>query len=141
MGNDELLQTGKKLYLDEGKSCSEAVLLAVKKTGLVDIPDALIHSVSGLRAGMGGSGCVCGALMASALIAGYLYGEKDPAKAAQFSADLHDKFKGKFKSTCCRSLTRKFEFKSRERKEFCADLVENMLSELIESGIITPGNK
>jgi len=124
MDKTELIKIARKSYLDEGYSCSESVILALKNHG-IDIPDAILKSVSGLRTGIGGRGCICGALMASVLVAGYL-------DKADISADLHDKFKNQFKSTCCRVLTRKFNFKSRERKEFCAGFVEYMMDELCQ---------
>jgi len=119
---ENLIETARKLYIEGGHSCSESVILALKNHG-IDIPDAILKSVSGLRTGIGGRGCICGALMASVLVAGYL-------DKADISADLHDKFKNQFKSTCCRVLTRKYDFKSKERKVFCAGLVEFMICEL-----------
>ena len=124
----DLAGIARRLYLEEGYSCSESVLHALKKSAW-DIPEALLRSVSGLRTGIGGSGCVCGALMAVVLTVGYVYGA-DKAKANQLSAELHNKFRGQFKSACCRVLTRKYDFKSQARKEFCAGLVESMISEL-----------
>lgn len=70
--------------------------------------------------------------MSAILVVGYLHGGIDKKKTNQVSADLHDKFKDKFKSTCCRVLTRKFDFNGKERKEFCVGLVEFMLSELAD---------
>lgn len=133
MEKKDLAEIAKKLYLEEGYSCSESVLRALKKAGW-DIPDALIRAVIGLRAGIGGSGCVCGALLASVLAAGCFYGgtsgKEDEKRANQLAAELHNKFKAKYKSTCCRVLTRKYDFMGPERKAFCAGLVEFMISEL-----------
>ena len=127
MDKGTVINRAKNLYINAGKSCSESVLLALKEGG-IDIPDALLRSAAGLRAGIGGSGCVCGALMASVLAAGLLK-EKD---AQKISAALHDKFKGKYKSACCRVLTRKYDFQSQERKTFCAELVGFMTAELLK---------
>ena len=135
MEKENLIKNAKKLYLEDGYSCSESILHALREAG-VPVPDSLLRSVTGLRAGIGGAGCVCGTLMAVVLMLGYLYGRtnnhEDEKKANQLSAQLHDKFKEKFKSTCCRVLTRKYDFKSKERKEFCAGLVEFVISELID---------
>jgi len=133
MEKENLIKLARKFYLEEGYSCSESVLQAMRSAGF-EIPDAILRSVTGLRAGIGGSGCVCGTLMAAVLLVGNLYGrtsnKEDEAKANKFAANLHNQFKDKFKSTCCRVLTRKFDFKSQERKEFCAGLVEFIISEL-----------
>ncbi|MBI5400220.1 C_GCAxxG_C_C family protein [Candidatus Saganbacteria bacterium] len=130
MEKEAVANIARQLYLEEGYSCSTSLLLALKKAG-IDIPDSIILSVAGLRSGIGGAGCVCGALMASVLTVGYLYGKTDEKKASKLSANLHNKFKEQFKSTCCRVLTRKYsDFKSLERKEHCAGLVEFMILEL-----------
>lgn len=129
MEKEELLSKAKKLYLEEGFNCSESVLRALQVAGF-DVPEPFLHSAVGLRAGLGGSGCICGALMAAVMISGY-FSRGDRNKADQMAAQLHNKFRDKFKSVCCRVLTRKYDFKSRERKEFCAGLVEFMLSELL----------
>jgi C_GCAxxG_C_C family probable redox protein len=141
MEEKELIEAARKFYLEEGYSCSESVLRALRSAG-IEIPEAILRSVAGLRAGIGGSGCVCGALMAAVLLVGNFYGgtsnQEDTGKAHEFSANLHNQFKDKFKSTCCRVLTRKFDFKSQERKEFCAGLVADMVSELAR---ILPASK
>ena len=118
--------------MEKGYSCSESILYGLREAG-AEIPDALIDAVAGLRSGIGGSGCVCGALMGSVLALGYLAGKKEKGRVGSQSAELHNKFKEKFKSTCCRVLTRKFDFNSRERKEFCSGLVEFMAGELAKS--------
>ena len=143
MEKEAIAEIARKLYLEEGYSCSTSLLVALKKSG-IDIPDSLIQSVAGLRGGIGGAGCVCGALMASVLTVGYLYGKTDEKKASELAAELHNKFKEQFQSTCCRVLTRKYsDFsaeggsasggKSSERKEHCAGLVEFMILELIKT--------
>jgi C_GCAxxG_C_C family probable redox protein len=134
MEKQSIIETARKLYLEEGYSCSESVILSIRKAGL-DIPDAILRSVTGLRAGIGGSGCVCGVLMAAVLLVGYYYGrtsnKEDEKKANKLSAELHDIFKQQLKSTCCRVLARKYDFKSRERKEFCAGIIEFLIPEIL----------
>lgn len=124
MDTEKLIKTAKDLYVNKGFSCSESVLEALKLEGY-DAPQTLIDSISGLRAGMGGAGCVCGALIAGVMYSGYKLKDKDAS--ASKAREMHDKFKGKFKSTCCRVLTRKYDFKSPERKEFCSGLVEHII--------------
>ena len=134
MEQKNLIEVARKLYLEEGYSCCESILHALKSSGF-DVPEALIRSATGLRSGIGGSGCVCGVLMAAVLLVGYYYGrtnnKEDEKKANQLSAELHDLFKRSFNSACCRVLTRKYDFKSRERKEFCAGIIEFFIPELL----------
>jgi C_GCAxxG_C_C family probable redox protein len=86
------------LYM-QGQSCSQSVGLALKQAGL-SVSDDVLNAMSGLRGGIGGRGCVCGALMGPVLIAG----AKDPSKAHRVSAQMHNDFKDKFKTTCCKAL-------------------------------------
>lgn len=129
MEETDLKKAIRKLYIEEGYSCSEAVILYLKSKGK-EIPDALIHAVSGLRAGIGGCGCVCGSLIAAVMAVGFLDKGKNKDNIHKLSANLHNKFKDKLKSTCCRALTRKFDFKSKERKEYCLNLIEFIINEL-----------
>ncbi|OGC25043.1 hypothetical protein A2310_00030 [candidate division WOR-1 bacterium RIFOXYB2_FULL_37_13] len=133
MDKESIIKTAKDLYLEKGFSCSESILHALNDSG-IEIPAPLVSSVSGLRAGIGGSGCICGALMAAVLASGYLYGQSEESRKnpGKLAASLHDKFKAKFKTTCCRALTGKYNFNSRERKEACASFIEFMISELAD---------
>ena len=131
----ELNELAKKFYL-EGYSCSESILHALKEAKVIDVPDEVLKAISGFRQGIGRRGCLCGVIAASTIAVGLLYGriskEKSDEVALKKAALIHDKFKEKFNSTCCRVLTRKWkdDFSSKERKEFCTSLVQWMVSEL-----------
>lgn len=129
MEETDLKKAIRKLYIEDGYSCSEAVILYLRSKG-IEIPDAVLHSVGGLRAGIGGRGCVCGSLIAAVMVIGYLDSGKNKEHIHKMSAEMHDKFKSQFKSTCCRVLTRKYDFKSQERKEFCLGLIDFVISEM-----------
>jgi C_GCAxxG_C_C family probable redox protein len=68
--------------------------------------------VAGFSQGLGGSGCLCGALNGAVVAVGlFLAGCAGPErftdkKVRQLSAGLHDQFKLRFGSTCCRVLCR-----------------------------------
>lgn len=111
-----------------GANCAESVLyavpLALGDDALV-LPSAL---GTGWTAGVGGSGCMCGALAASVMLAGAQTGDAPGAPAARraLSVDaagrLHEAFKDEFGSTCCRVLRRGMEPASPECRKHCAEI-------------------
>ncbi len=105
--------------------CAEAVLMALNRgfrAGLAD--HHAVALASGLPVGVGGSGCMCGALSGAILAMGLLLGGEHPhrnrASVRRASAILHDRFKAAHGSTCCRVLTRKAEKAGRARLDRCA---------------------
>lgn len=71
-----------RAYADEafhsGYACSEAVIDTFRKTLELDIPDEAIAMSSGFPWGLGGGGCICGALAGATMCLGYLYGRTIP---------------------------------------------------------------
>ena len=67
-----------KAYADEafhsGYACSETVIDTFRKSLDLDIPDEAIAMSSGFPWGLGGGGCICGALAGATMCLGYLYG-------------------------------------------------------------------
>ncbi len=91
---------------------------------------------SGFPVGIGKSGCVCGAVsggvMALGMVYGREHGEAMQEKMFPMSADLHDHIKGIYKSTCCRVMTRNFEFASPERKAHCIKITGEVAAYIAE---------
>jgi len=104
--------------------CSEAVVKTIKDEFDLQLPDDVIAMASGFPVGIGGAGCTCGALTGGIMALGMLFGRKkagDPAvnKAMALAKELHDTFKARHKSTCCRVLTKGMELGSEEHMEQC----------------------
>ncbi len=91
-------------HYQQGKSCSESVLLAFRDAGN-PISQDVLNAVQGMRGGIGGGGCVCGAVLGGAMAAGVI----DPAESHRVAQELHQKFKERYKTTCCRSLRKSGE--------------------------------
>jgi C_GCAxxG_C_C family probable redox protein len=93
--------------------CSETVLKVICEHFETELPDAVVSLASAFPRGLGGAGCICGALVGGTMALGMFFGrsavrEEDKAKKAmELSRELHDAFKTKLKSTCCRVLTKK----------------------------------
>ncbi len=87
------------------------------------LPRKAVKLASGFPVGMGKAGCVCGALSGGIMALGLKYGRSTPGveTPGMFGAaqELHDRFRRKFKSTCCRVIIKKFEFGSPEHLEHC----------------------
>lgn len=90
--------------------CSGAALVALNQSlggGLAE--ELAIRLTSGLGDGMGGSGCLCGALNGGALALGLFLGtgclaSNGDQTVLQATCELHNRFKAMFGSTCCRTL-------------------------------------
>ena len=90
--------------------------------------DDAIAMSSGFPWGIGGGGCICGALAGGTMCIGYFFGRKTPGdpkinKCFELTKELHDFFRETCGGTCCRILTKGKEKNSPERKEQCTKFV------------------
>lgn len=107
------------IYSARGYCCAEAVLVALNGAFRGELsPEMAARLGSGFCHGMGGAGCVCGAL-AGAEIALSLFlgprqagGMEKKAFQKQVAWAMHDRFRDRFAATCCRVL-----LKRRKEKE------------------------
>lgn len=101
-------EKGEQLFMS-GLNCAQAVLMAYEDEVGLDA-DALLGIGASLGGGMGRLREVCGTVSAVFVIAGLLYGPRDPsdrqAKAAHYKLiqELAAKFKEKNGSIICREL-------------------------------------
>ncbi len=133
---DEVRHTAEG-YFERGEFfCSEAVVKTIND--MLDKPydENVTKLASGFPVGIGKSGCVCGAVsggvMALGMVYGREHGEAMQEKMFPMSADLHDHIKGIYKSTCCRVMTRNFEFASPERKAHCVKITGEVAAYIAE---------
>ena len=101
-------------------NCGESVIAALWDAFRPDFPRELaVAAGAGMGRGIGGSGCVCGALNGGVAFVGLMTADKGRAKP--LVSELHDAFRdgtGKH-VTCCRALTRGMEWGSPERRAQC----------------------
>ncbi|MFI3210373.1 MAG: C-GCAxxG-C-C family (seleno)protein [Peptostreptococcaceae bacterium] len=108
----EKIRTDAEDYYKRGDFyCSEAIVKVIKDTLDLDISDEIISMASGFPVGIGGAGCTCGAVSGGVMMIGLLFGRTNPkdskvAKAMELSKELHQVFKTKNKTLCCKALTR-----------------------------------
>ena len=92
---------------------------------------------SGFPWGLGGGGCICGALAGGTMCIGYFFGRRKPGdpkiqRCFELTNELHDYFKEACGGTCCRVLTRGMEKDAPERKEQCTKFVADTVKKTAE---------
>jgi C_GCAxxG_C_C family probable redox protein len=108
--------------------CAPAVLTALNRGLGGGLDQATLHNLTaGLVNGLGGAGCLCGAVGGGCLALGlFLGGGKPGGRAARRVAaagrELHDAFKSARGSTCCRVLTKKVKHDRKAHLAQCAEL-------------------
>jgi len=113
------------LYHIRGLCCSEAIILALSRGFGGEMPDGLAISVgAGLCGGMGGGECVCGALSGAEVALGVYLAPNRPGglskrKMRDTARILHDSFKNKYGSTCCKDLTQEFVGNNKAKLKSC----------------------
>lgn len=109
-------------YFKNGYSCSESIIKAAADEGLCD--NSLISAATSFSGGMS-SGCLCGAVAASQIIAGFHFGRNNSfgneVSAREKAAFIVEEFKNRNKLTCCRVLSAGLT--GVERKERCSKYV------------------
>ena len=83
--NMEKLEQDAADIFHQGFACSESVIYAIRKHFGIDLSDDAIAMSSGFPWGLGGGGCICGALAGGTMCIGYFFGRshtrgsEDPA--------------------------------------------------------------
>lgn len=117
-----------------GCSCSESIVRAAGEKSLtsasLDI-EALVKAVMPFSGGIGGSGCLCGAVAGSQTVIGLNSEKADKAAITKVAKTFMEEFKARRKATCCRVLSSGYEFNSPERRQNCAKIVRDA-AEILE---------
>ena len=123
-------------YRNKDFLCSEAIFRTVNDYLDRPLPVESVRVVSGLPIGIGGSGCVCGALSGGVIALGLALGRSNPGEdneeVLSASKELHDWFKSSFRSTCCRVLVKDYDFDSQERVDHCIYLTEQVCEKVLK---------
>jgi len=117
------------LFITKQLMCSEAVLTVLNRSLSGGLGPGLdIQLASGLSEGIGGSGCSCGALTGGILSLGLFLGREKPGfmnnkTIMNASKELHDNFRNRFNSTCCRVLSKNVKHGSKDHYKNGAEIV------------------
>lgn len=134
INTEKVRETAEDYYRNGDFYCSEAVIKTIVDEFKLDISEKAIAMASGFPVGIGGSGCTCGAISGGVMALGLVFGRtkaKDPRvdTAMKLSAELHNKFKDKHKSACCRVLTKNLESGSSEHMQQCISFTGEVAEE------------
>ncbi|HWR42601.1 C-GCAxxG-C-C family (seleno)protein [Sporomusa sp.] len=104
--------------------CSEAIVKTIRDAFSPNTPDIVIAAASGFPVGLGGSGCICGAVVGGTMALGLVFGRTEAKcekvnTAMRLSKELHDLFSERHKCLCCRVHTRDMELGSPTHMEQC----------------------
>ena len=118
------------LYSTRQLLCAEAILASFNEVfgGGLSQQQAVGLS-AGFGAGMGESGCLCGALGGGSLALGLILPDCNAGgmrrKLRGATHELHRRFKGEFGSACCKVLTRKVKQGSRAHFSQCSGITQS----------------
>lgn len=125
-----------------GLYCSEAILQVYNKHLKLGLNEAAIKMSTAFGAGLGASKCTCGSLTGAVLVLSALKGRTSPEESVDeifaLTSELHNRFKEKYKSTCCRVLTKDQVWGEPSHHQYCEQFVygaAEILNELIENKI------
>jgi C_GCAxxG_C_C family probable redox protein len=125
----ELIKTkSRNLFLTRQFQCAQAVLCSLNegfRGGLRR--DVAARLVSGLAEGLGGSGCLCGALSGGVLALGLFMGKDgrsllNASRSSPPTALLHREFTERFGSACCKVLSKRVKHDAKAHFDQCAEL-------------------
>jgi C_GCAxxG_C_C family probable redox protein len=119
-----------------GFYCSEAILHVFNEELNLGLNDAAIKMSTGFGAGLGASKCCCGSLTGAVLVLSAVKGrtstEKDVDEVFILTQELHDKFKQRFRATCCRILTQSVKWGQPEHHKNCEKFVGGAVEILVD---------
>lgn len=125
-------------YFKEGYNCAEAVFLTFRDYYGKDIDPDMVKLFTGFGAGVGESGCMCGALVGSIAAINMIKGRTsnhDNQKridAYKMAGEFHNRFEEKFGATCCRVLKNGLKYGTKECLTNCLKITGNTSKMLIE---------
>lgn len=133
----ETLQRDAVEIFNSGFACSESVVYAIRRHFNLNLSDDAIAMSSGFPWGLGGGGCICGALAGGVMMLGCFFGRTEPgdpsiSKCFEVCRELHDFFCKTCGASCCRVLTKDMEKNYPERKAQCTQFVSDTVRKTAE---------
>lgn len=121
----------------KGFTCAEAVMYTTNKFLNLGLDEKSFAMCSGFPWGLGGGGCICGALAGASMIISSIYGRQSFEQTRSdecfpINKELHDEFKKANGGTCCRVLMKGLDRDDPQRKANCSEYVKNTLKIVVE---------
>ena len=98
---DQCRQEAESLYRSGTHHCAEAVMEAIRRHFAPEVPESVVHTVSGFGGGSG-TGCICGAVSGGTVAIGLVV--QDKKVTAHLTRELHGWFKEVYGVTCCTTI-------------------------------------
>lgn len=129
-------ENAERYYRNGDFYCSEAIVKAVRDAYELDYNDDVIKLASGFPIGVGGSGCMCGAIAGGVMAIGMIFGRSkakggEVERTMRLSKELHDFFLKKRKKTCCRVLTKGMTLGSPDHMDQCIAITGEVAAEAV----------
>lgn len=148
MDDTQLIEEAKKRaggYFKAGYNCAEATLKTMNELMNLGLAPGMEKMATAFGGGLGQAGCICGALvganMAIGLVKGRTSSAEDRMPAYDAARELHERFKQKFGSTCCRVLNPGSDYESIEHKKRCLKYTGNGAALIMEYLLELKGEK
>lgn len=131
----KMRQKAESYYMAGDFYCSETVLKVIFENFETELSEDIVSLASAFPHGVGGSGCICGALVGGTMAIGMFFGRSvakedgKVKKAMELSNELHNLFKKKHRAACCRVLTKNIKHGSPEHIQQCARLAGEVTEE------------
>ncbi|MHB1167362.1 MAG: C-GCAxxG-C-C family (seleno)protein [Carboxydocellales bacterium] len=139
MNNNQLIEQAKMRaggYFKEGYNCAEATLKTMNELMDLGLAPGMEKMATAFGGGLGQAGCICGALVGANMVIGLVKGRtssgEDRMPAYEAAKELHDRFKLKFGSTCCRVLNPGVDYESVDHKKRCLKYTGNGTALIME---------
>jgi C_GCAxxG_C_C family probable redox protein len=120
----------------DGFYCSEAIIQVFNEHLDLGLNENAIRMATGFGAGLGAAKCCCGSLTGAVMVLSAVKGrttkEENVDEVFALTQELHDKFKKRFKSTCCRVLTKDVEWGTQRHHLHCEQMVNGAVEILVE---------
>lgn len=122
-------QDDARYVFTHGFACSESVIYALNKHFEMNLSEDAIAMSSGFPWGLGGAGCICGAVAGATMILGSIFGRRKIGddciqRCFELTKEMHDRFTAEFEAVCCGRLIEGMERNSDKRKLKCIKQVE-----------------
>lgn len=131
---EKLRKKAEDYYRNGDFYCSESIVKTIKDEFNLPVSDDVISMASGFPIGMGGAGCTCGAIVGGIMALGMFFGRTEPKdgkvkKSMELAKELHDIFRNRHKSLCCRVLTKGMELGKEIHMQQCISFTGEVAEE------------
>lgn len=117
--------------MKQGYNCCQSVILAAGEVFHMPVSEEMIAAAALFAVGMN-SGCTCGALVGMMMSSGLMQNQVKHPLGPKLAGKLHDDFKARFGSACCRVIRKKHNVIQNIGNRACVDLTSQAAAMLVK---------